>query len=135
MRRKDIPIVAAALLLSGCYDPATGGATHAKLQSMPDLHCVDAALRSADNTIPVSLMKTYRSRDQTTYSWEYGGDLGATLEIEKTKSAIRYLNSNVRMGRDAARAPRFDSTMREVNAALSRRCNITLRDVSFEAVG
>jgi len=135
MPRKDTLVVVVALLLSACSDPASGGSTQAKLLSMPNLHCVATALQSADNTAPVSAVKTYRWRDQITYTWEYGGDLGATLEIEKTKSGIRYLNTNVRMGRDATRATQFYPVMRQVNAALSHRCNVTLRDVSFDAVG
>lgn len=38
-------VIAIAFLVGGCGDPAEGTATSAKLETMPDLSCIDAALR------------------------------------------------------------------------------------------
>jgi hypothetical protein len=135
MRGISHVIITIAFLTGGCGDPAQGTATSAKLQTLPDLSCLDAALRKEIGSEWVSPMKLDRWQDQATYSWEYGGALKATLQIKETAEGIRYLNTNVRMGRDATQAQVFDPEMRRVNAAISRDCNVTLLDASYGTDG
>ncbi len=126
MRWFGITLAAIALQLNGCVDPASGTSTSANLKSMPDLHCVDAALRAATDPALVHAMEVSESAGLTSYSWDYGGSIDATLEIQKSATVIRYLNTNVKMGTDASRAERFDPIMRRVNDFIERRCNVAV---------
>jgi len=124
-------IASVALALTGCVDPASGAGTTAKLRTMPNLHCVDSVLRAATGASLVRPMRVTRSAGQTIYSWDYGGDLNATLEIEKSGTSIRFLNSNVHMGRDTGQGARFSPIMTRVNAAVSTQCGVPLSDVKY----
>ncbi len=128
MQKLSLIIVAIVLPMSGCTDPAAGTSTSSHLRKMPDLSCIDAAMKAADPR-DVSPMVSSGPR-KAIYSWDYGGDLGATLEIDTSSpNDIRYLNTNVTMGSDTTRAPRFAPLMRRVNAFISQRCNVALQPV------
>lgn len=73
-------------------------------------------------------MTLEKSAGFTTYSWEYGGDLQAALEIKRFPQFVRYLNTNIKMGPDTGQAKRFDPVMRRVNNSIRQRCHLNVPD-------
>lgn len=72
------------------------------------------------------MQAAHAAAKENTYDWEYGGELGATLEIRRDSYGVHYLNTNVKMGRDKTRGKAFEPLMRRVNETIEKRCGVPI---------
>jgi hypothetical protein len=129
-------LLLSAVLLAAC-EPAHGAETFLALSRIPNIACIDGALRATPGVISVSygvdksqsedILPHHAIVNAENYHWQYNRPVGAILQVTQEGTNISIQNGLVTwFSQPPSTMDTLIPLMQRINMAIERRCGIPI---------